>query len=391
MRSKRSAPTASPGIAALRGDDVWFLHRHGRARPEGGAGRRGRRRDARRPSWTGSPAGSRRRGTGCRFRATSSSARPSPAHQAGVQELIERIFERNPDDFYERSYSGLYCVGCEAFKQPSEIVDGKCELHPTRTLEMVSERNWFFRLSRYQRFPAAAHRASPGIHPAGEPAERDPRTPRRRGSRMCRRAAHGSAGACRSPGRRATGEQQTTYVWFDALPNYWTATRLRGLRARLAGAAARHRQGHHAGSTASSGPRCSRRQASPLPGARLGPRVRAAGWRTVQQERRRASSTSTRRSTASGPTPSATSCCGKFPGMATATSAGNGSRSGTLSDLADGIGNLASRSLAMIVQVPRRRGARRPPSPDTPLDAKGAELVEQYAAAHGPAGPAARR
>src|SRR5258705_10828801 len=73
-------------------------------------------------------------------------------HRDGVKALIERIFERNPDDFYEKAYEGWYCVGCESFKQDSEIVDGKCVLHPTRTLERVQERNWFFRLSRYENF-----------------------------------------------------------------------------------------------------------------------------------------------------------------------------------------------------------------------------------------------
>jgi len=73
-------------------------------------------------------------------------------HKGGVRALIERIFDRNPGDFYERSYQGWYCVGCEAFKQEGEIVDGKCVLHPTRTLEWVEERNWFFRLSRYEGF-----------------------------------------------------------------------------------------------------------------------------------------------------------------------------------------------------------------------------------------------
>ena len=76
----------------------------------------------------------------------------APEHKAGVGELIEKIFARNPDDFYEKSYSGLYCVGCESFKTEADIVDGHCALHPTRTLELVEERNWFFRLSRYQAF-----------------------------------------------------------------------------------------------------------------------------------------------------------------------------------------------------------------------------------------------
>ena len=60
-----------------------------------------------------------------------------PMHREGVRALIERIFDRSPDDFYEQAYEGWYCVGCESFKQDSEIVDGKCVLHPTRTLERV--------------------------------------------------------------------------------------------------------------------------------------------------------------------------------------------------------------------------------------------------------------
>src|SRR5690606_22596603 len=87
----------------------------------------------------------------------------SDVHQAAVTEFIERIFSRNPDDFYERAYAGHYCVGCESFKQDSEIVEGKCVLHPTRTLEWVEERNWFFRLSRYQDAIIAHIEANPGF------------------------------------------------------------------------------------------------------------------------------------------------------------------------------------------------------------------------------------
>ena len=85
-------------------------------------------------------------------RTTSSSARPTSAHKAGVRALIERIFDSNPDDFYEKAYAGWYCVGCESFKQDGEIVDGRCVLHPTRALEWIEERNWFFRLSKYEDF-----------------------------------------------------------------------------------------------------------------------------------------------------------------------------------------------------------------------------------------------
>jgi methionyl-tRNA synthetase len=151
----------------------------------------------------------------------------APAHQAGVQELIERIFERNPDDFYERAYTGRYCVGCEAFKTDAEIVEGRCTLHPGRTLEWVEERNWFFRLTRYQGFLERLL------------AERrdfiQPDTRRNEILGLLRQGLE-DVSASRSrvtwgvpfPRPTADGERQTTYVWFDALPNYWTATRVPG-------------------------------------------------------------------------------------------------------------------------------------------------------------------
>ena len=99
----------------------------------------------------------------------------APEHKAGVRDLIERIFARNPDDFYEQSYTGLYCVGCESFKTEADIVDGHCVLHPTRTLELVEERNWFFRLSRYQKFLEELLAEPAGLRPAGDPPQRDSR------------------------------------------------------------------------------------------------------------------------------------------------------------------------------------------------------------------------
>ena len=147
----------------------------------------------------------------------------APAHKAGVKALIERIFERNPDDFYEKAYEGWYCVGCEAFKQDAEIVDGKCVLHPTRTLEWVEERNWFFRLSRYADFLRARLTEHPEFL-----------QPESRRNEMLALIDRGleDVSASRSrvnwaipfPRALSSGQEQTTYVWFDALPNYLTAT-----------------------------------------------------------------------------------------------------------------------------------------------------------------------
>ncbi|HEU4563735.1 MAG TPA: methionine--tRNA ligase [Gemmatimonadaceae bacterium] len=146
----------------------------------------------------------------------------NPAHKHGVQALIERIAERNPDDFYEKSYEGWYCVGCEQFKRDDEIVDGKCVLHPTRELQWASERNWFFRLTRYQEFIERLLRDRPGFL-----------QPESRRNEILALLAQGLedisitrsrlSWAIPFPLASTGGEHQGTWVWFDALPNYLTA------------------------------------------------------------------------------------------------------------------------------------------------------------------------
>ena len=145
-----------------------------------------------------------------------------PAHKAGVRRLIELIFENSPDDFYEKAYSGWYCVGCEAFKQENEIIDGKCVIHQTRTLEWVEEKNWFFRLSAYTERLKELVSSEEFLQPRS----------RRNEILSLLESGLDDISASRSrftwgipfPRPVSGGEAQTTYVWFDALPNYLTAT-----------------------------------------------------------------------------------------------------------------------------------------------------------------------
>ena len=51
-------------------------------------------------------------------------------HTATVTAFIERIQANNPTDLFIGEYEGLYCIGCEEFKQESQIVDGRCSEHP---------------------------------------------------------------------------------------------------------------------------------------------------------------------------------------------------------------------------------------------------------------------
>jgi methionyl-tRNA synthetase len=147
----------------------------------------------------------------------------SEHHKRGVRALIERSMERNPDDFYEKSYEGWYCVGCELFKRENEIVDGKCVLHPTRELQWTQERNWFFRLTRYQPFIRDLFAARPDFL--------EPETRRNEilgllesGLEDISITRSRLSWAIPFPRPTSDGVAQGTWVWFDALPNYLTAT-----------------------------------------------------------------------------------------------------------------------------------------------------------------------
>jgi len=71
-------------------------------------------------------------------------------HFPSSQKLWELCAQN--DDIYQKSYEGLYCVGCEIFYEPGELNDhGECFEHPGKPLQKVKEMNWFFRLSKYEK------------------------------------------------------------------------------------------------------------------------------------------------------------------------------------------------------------------------------------------------
>lgn len=70
----------------------------------------------------------------------------NPNHIKSSQELWLRCQK----DIYKKTYQGLYCVGCEAFYTEDELINGECSEHPGKKLELVSEENYFFKLSKYQ-------------------------------------------------------------------------------------------------------------------------------------------------------------------------------------------------------------------------------------------------
>ena len=55
-------------------------------------------------------------------------------------------------DIYKAKYEGFYCEGCESFKDESELINKRCEFHSNKEIQEVVEENYFFALSKYQKF-----------------------------------------------------------------------------------------------------------------------------------------------------------------------------------------------------------------------------------------------
>ncbi len=70
-------------------------------------------------------------------------------HQKSAQYFWNLCFQNG--DIYKKNYKIKYCIGCELEKTDSELVDGKCSIHPNRELEIREEENYFFRWSKYQK------------------------------------------------------------------------------------------------------------------------------------------------------------------------------------------------------------------------------------------------
>lgn len=138
----------------------------------------------------------------------------SPAHRSAAEEMWRRCAERG--DIYKKTYTGLYCVGCESFKTDKELASGVCPIHPNLVPENVSEENYFFRFSTYQDRLLEYLERPDALLPEWRRAEA---------------AAFVKSGledfsVSRERKRLSWGipvpgdDSQVMYVWFDALTNY---------------------------------------------------------------------------------------------------------------------------------------------------------------------------
>lgn len=136
-------------------------------------------------------------------------------HKKGVQQLFKTLFDNG--DIYKAPYKGWYCESCEAFYAEKDLADGVCPNHKTKP-KWIEEENYFFRLSKYQT-PLLKH------------LQKNPNfiQPTLRKNEILRVIEGGLQDISVSRASVNWGivlpndPKHVVYVWFDALINYATA------------------------------------------------------------------------------------------------------------------------------------------------------------------------
>ena len=139
------------------------------------------------------------------------------AHIAVVENVLRKIYDSG--DIYYAEYEGQYCFGCERFYSDRELVDGKCPDHGTAP-EVIKESNYFFKMSKYQPWLLEHIQKNPDFI-----------RPERYKNEVLSFLREPLEDLCisRPKSRLKWGitlpfdEDYVTYVWFDALLNYVSA------------------------------------------------------------------------------------------------------------------------------------------------------------------------
>jgi methionyl-tRNA synthetase len=137
-------------------------------------------------------------------------------HVKTVQMILQKVHEAG--DIYFGQYEGYYCVGCERFYMETELADGKCPDHQVAP-EFRQESNYFFRMSKYQDWLIDHIKSHPDFI-----------RPERYRNEVLAFLRDPLEDLCISrPKTRLTwgitlpfDADYVTYVWFDALINYVT-------------------------------------------------------------------------------------------------------------------------------------------------------------------------
>ena len=147
-------------------------------------------------------------------------------HTERVQRFLQRL--KDAGHIYEGKYEGPYCVGCEEFKLPGDLITGEgeykgqqcCPVH-SKPVETVSETNYFFRLSAFGDALIAHYEQNPqAVRP--QSAYNEVMSFLKQGLQDLSISRSTFDWGIDVP----WDKHQVVYVWFDALLNYATAVGL---------------------------------------------------------------------------------------------------------------------------------------------------------------------
>ncbi len=139
-------------------------------------------------------------------------------HKRIVQEILQRLYKKG--EIVKRKYSGMYCTPCERFWTEKDLVEGKCP-DCGRDVEFIEEENYFFLMSKYQQALIE--------HIEKNPSYILPESRKNEVLGFLKNKPLGDLCISRPKQRLEWGiilpfdENYTTYVWFDALVNYYSA------------------------------------------------------------------------------------------------------------------------------------------------------------------------
>ncbi len=139
-------------------------------------------------------------------------------HKKTVQYIMQKLFDKG--EIVKKKYSGMYCTPCERFWTEKDLIEGKCP-DCGREVDFIEEENYFFLMSKYQQALIEYIESNPGyILPESRKNEV---------LGFLKSKPLGDLCISRPKQRLQWGitlpfdEDYVTYVWFDALLNYYSA------------------------------------------------------------------------------------------------------------------------------------------------------------------------
>lgn len=138
-------------------------------------------------------------------------------HEDIVKEVLQKVYDKG--DIYLGEYEGYYCTDCEAYFTERDLEDGCCPVHKKK-VDLLKEESYFFKLSKYKDKLLELYEKNPEFL-----------LPKKRANEIINRVKEGLNDLSISRTSFDWGveipfnKKHVAYVWFDALLNYYSATR----------------------------------------------------------------------------------------------------------------------------------------------------------------------